>query len=183
MDATNPGQGSKPAVFVNGIPGSGKSTLATGLGRELEYPVVSKDVIKEALADLLHVRLPTRELGALASDVMWSMAGMVDGPVIVESFWATGRDEEFFRLGAARAGIRVAVEVWCDVSIETARGRFAERPRHPVHQDDGHQFEWEQLAQDARPISGYPLIVVNTESAVDVGALSREIRAALSPVG
>ena len=114
---------------------------------------------------------------------MWSMAGMVDGPVIIESFWATGRDEEFFRLGAERAGIRVAVEVWCDVSIETARRRIAERPRHPVHLNDEGRFEWQQLAQDARPISGYPVIVVNTEAAVDVGALAREIRTALSPVG
>lgn len=177
------GVGRKTAVFVNGIPGSGKSTLVTGLERELRYPVVSKDAIKEALADLVSVQMPTRELGALASDVMWSMAGMVDGPVIIESFWATGRDEEFFRLGAGRAGIRFAVEVWCDVSIETARRRFAERSRHPVHLDDGRGFEWEQLAQNARPISGYPVIVVNTEAAVDVGVLVREIRAALSPVG
>jgi predicted kinase len=171
--------GDRRAVFVNGIPGSGKTTLVARLAPELGFPVVSKDSIKEALGDLVPGLIPARELGALASDAMWSMAGMIDGPVVIESFWATGRDDEFFHRGVVRAGIRVAVEVWCGVSLETARRRFAERQRHPVHEDETRVFEWEQLARDARPISDFPVIPVNTETVVDVQALSREIRAVL----
>lgn len=167
------------AVFVNGIPGSGKSTLASGLAGELGFPVVAKDAIKEALADVVRVPLPTRRIGALASDVMWSLVDLVDGPVIVESFWATGRDEEFFEHGLASTGIDVAVEVWCEVSVETARRRFEERPRHPVHQDTERGFEWEQLTRGARPISQFPTIIVNTEAPVDVPKLAVELRAVL----
>lgn len=140
---------------------------------------MSKDTIKEALADLVDAKMPTREIGAVASDAMWSMAGMIDGPVIVESFWATGRDEDFFRRGAASAGIRVAVGVWCEVSIDTARRRFVERARHPVHLDDERRLEWEQLVRNARPIAGFPVIVVNTEAKVDLGILCSEIRVIL----
>lgn len=164
------------AVFVNGIPGSGKTTLVTSLAVELGFPAVSKDAFKEALADLVPLELPTRRMGALASDVMWSLVGMVEGPVIVESFWATGRDEEFFQRGVASAGIDVAVEVWCDVSIETARRRFEERPRHPVHEDAERGFEWEQLARGARPISQFPTVIVNTEAPVDVPKLASDLR-------
>lgn len=167
------------AVFVNGIPGSGKSTLASGLAGELGFPVVAKDAIKEALADVVRVPLPTRRIGALASDVMWSLVGLVDGPVIVESFWATGRDEDFFQRGVADAGVGMAVEVWCEVSVETARRRFQERPRHPVHQDTERGFEWEQLARAARPISQFPTVIVNTEEPVDVPKLAQELRAVL----
>lgn len=45
-------------VLVNGAPGSGKTTLASPLGRMLGLPLIAKDTIKEAMADVLH-RLET----------------------------------------------------------------------------------------------------------------------------
>lgn len=167
------------AVIVNGVPGSGKTTLATGLAAELGFPVVSKDAIKEALADIVPVWLPTRRIGALASDVMWSMTAMIDAPVIIESFWATGRDEEFFERGIETAGIEVGVEVWCEVSTETARRRFETRPRHPVHDDAARGFEWEELTRHARPISRFPALKLNTEAPVDISKLAKELRVLL----
>ncbi len=163
------------AVFVNGIPGSGKTTLATALSTELGFPVVTKDAIKESLADLVSVDLPSRGLGALASDAMWSIAGMIEGPVIIESFWASGRDEEFFRAGVSAAGIARAAEVWCDVSVETARLRVATRPRHEIHQDTARVAEWEQFTATARPISTFTVLNCNTEGPVDVPVLAGEI--------
>jgi predicted kinase len=169
------------AVFVNGIPGSGKTTLATALAAELGFPLVVKDAIKESLSDLVSVELPTRQLGALASDAMWSIAGMLDEPVIVESFWASGRDEEFFRAGASNAGIVDAVEVWCEVSVETARNRFNTRPRHAVHRDATRIAEWETFAASARPISTFPTLIRNTERPVDAQELAAEILELLGP--
>src|SRR5690348_6322567 len=46
---------SVPFVLVSGPPGSGKSTLAAPLAWALDWPVISKDAIKEALADSLGV--------------------------------------------------------------------------------------------------------------------------------
>ncbi|MEO7058823.1 MAG: GNAT family N-acetyltransferase, partial [Lapillicoccus sp.] len=42
-------------VLVNGLPGSGKSTLARALASELGLPLLSKDVVKETVADALGV--------------------------------------------------------------------------------------------------------------------------------
>jgi predicted kinase len=38
-------------VLVNGLPGSGKTTLASQLAAHLSVPWVSKDSVKELLAD------------------------------------------------------------------------------------------------------------------------------------
>jgi predicted kinase len=40
-------------VVATGIPASGKTTLATALSAQLEWPLISKDVVKEALFDAL----------------------------------------------------------------------------------------------------------------------------------
>ena len=163
------------AAFINGVPGSGKSTLARALGEELGLPVVSKDAIKEALADALPVGLPTTGLGAIASEAMWSMLALVAGPAIVESFWFSGRDDRFFAAGLAKAGITDGVELWCEATQATTRERFRTRPRHHAHSDAGRLDEWEVFSRDARPITGFPVVRVRTEGPVDTRALARSL--------
>jgi adenylate kinase family enzyme len=46
------------AVLVNALPGAGKTTLARTLSHHLELPLLSKDIIKETLADVLGTELP-----------------------------------------------------------------------------------------------------------------------------
>ena len=170
---------SKSIVLLNGLPGSGKTTLAAPLGRELAMPVISKDAIKEALADVIAVPLPTSRLGALASDAMWQLAAMIDGPVVVESFWAAGRDDGFLQSGLAVAGAQRAIEVWCDVPIDVARERFVTRPRHAAHRDAERLGEWDEIAARARPCSGRPTITVLTSTPVDVPLLANRVRTLL----
>src|ERR1700691_3491513 len=45
-------------VLVNGVPASGKTTLARGLARRLRLPLFSKDVIKEAHAEVFGAQPP-----------------------------------------------------------------------------------------------------------------------------
>ncbi len=45
-------------ILINGLPGSGKTTLAGALSRQLNTALLSKDQIKEALADAVGLDFP-----------------------------------------------------------------------------------------------------------------------------
>ena len=138
-------------------------------------PLISKDLLKEAMADQVIRQLPTTGLGAIASDAMWRLAALVDGGVVVDSFWSAGRDEEYLRDGLAVAGVEHAVELWCTADIAVMRERFRSRARHPAHHDADRVDEWELLVRSAHPVSGYPVIEVATDFPVDVPALARSV--------
>jgi glucokinase len=80
-------------VLVNGLPAAGKSTLARALSRELALPLFSKDVIKEAHADVLGVQPPdgrpqrawNSQFGAAANATMWALLADSPGGAILES--------------------------------------------------------------------------------------------------
>nr|WP_277348471.1 AAA family ATPase [Planctomonas sp. JC2975] len=166
--------------MINGMPGAGKTTLAPHLAAELGWPLVGKDMLKEVFGDILGVPVEkTAMLGALASDTMWSLAALVDGPVIVESFWRSDRDQEFLRRGLEVANAGPVVEVWCTVPLEVARQRFLTRPRHPIHGDTRRLDEWDSWAAIALPCSGHPVIEVGTDGPVNVAELATRIKAEL----
>ena len=52
-------------VLINGLPGSGKTTLARGLESVLGTPLISKDAIKEAVAEIVPAA-PGQALGMAA---------------------------------------------------------------------------------------------------------------------
>lgn len=164
-------------MLLNGVPGAGKTSLSMPLAWELGAPVIGKDAVKESLFGVAGVSLPTGPLGALASDTMWRLARLIEGLVVVDSFWATGRDEDFLHAGLQVSGAARAVEVWCAVPLEVARSRYLSRPRHPSHDDEDRVATWQSIVASARePCSSQPVIVVPTVGAVDVLGLARELR-------
>ena len=128
-------------IVVTGAPATGKSTVATGLVRHLGYALISKDDVKESLANVFIAgdRERSRELGAAAYAVMQRLASrMLDERVNVileANFWRE-RSEAWLR---ALAQGRDASVIVCSVAPEVRRERFRSRgaagQRHPVHLD------------------------------------------------
>lgn len=160
-------------ILVNGLPGSGKSTLATRLGEHLGWPVLSKDRVKEALAEVVGPAWPG--LGGVAMETVWTMAARLDGGAIIDSWWFRARDIEHARAGLARCGADRCVEVWCSVPIELARSRYEARDRHEVHRDRRDMTkEWAAWA-GAEPLGAAPVVVVDTAVDVDVTQVAAEV--------
>lgn len=172
-------------ILVNGLPGSGKTTLARALGPALHAAVLSKDAIKEAVADAVGpVPGIGLALGGAAMETAWSLAAQVPDRVIVESWWFAPRDREFVRGGLDRIAPERAVEVWCEAPVDVVRERYRARERHPIHDDAGRlATDWETWAAQAAPLGLCPAIEVDTSGAVDVEALAETIDSAAEPRG
>jgi hypothetical protein len=75
-------------VVVSGPPASGKSSLAPALATALDLPLLAKDVVKDALIDVLGAPdLPrSRELGRAAVHVLLAVARTA-GRGVLEGVW------------------------------------------------------------------------------------------------
>lgn len=167
-------------MLINGLPGSGKTTLAGRLAVELGAQLLSKDGVKEALAGMPSAPTVVHQLGAIAMDTLWALAGAIPGTVVIESFWFRPRDLPFAEAGLNAVGARSVVEVWCDVPAELARSRYARRTRHGVHEDVRRLAEdWAIWADHAEPLALAPVMRVDTRGAVDLPALARAVQARL----
>ena len=171
------------AILVNGLPASGKTTLARALARDLGLPLFSKDVIKEAHADVLGTQRdgwPQRRwntaIGAAASETMWALLADAPAGAVLESCWPAGV-RGFVTAGLIRAGNPAVAEIWCDVPLATARRRFeARHPRHPIHGDPLTDDEWERWRRTARPLDVGPTLHVDTTRPLDAEAVIAWIR-------
>lgn len=136
-------QSSAPTlVIVSGAPGSGKTTLAHRLAADLCLPLISKDELKEALADAIGVPpdVPaSMRLGAVAYAVLYFVAQQLlearTGLII----------ESNFRRGVSEAELKPLLAwsdpclIQCTAPPEVVLRRYAERhdqgDRHPAHLD------------------------------------------------
>lgn len=169
---------------MNGLPGSGKTTLAVQLGGLMDLPVLSKDAVKEALADVAGPAFTGPALGRAAMTAIWQLTAAAQGAVIIDSFWYRPRDLEVARAGLHSTGAVHAVELWCEAPPQIALARYAARTRHQVHDDQQRlSGEWQSWARHAQPLELCPVIRVDTATAVDLPALASVANEVLSRSG
>lgn len=127
-------------VLVSGAPGSGKTTLGERLARDTGSGFLSKDTIKERLADAEGLPSDVATSSALGARAYAELFGALrahvqeGGSVVVESNFRRGLAER--ELLGALAG-RPARIIHCTASPSTIRRRYRSRARarHPAHLD------------------------------------------------
>ena len=133
-------QSSRPfVVLVTGAPGSGKTTLGRRLADDLGCAFLSKDAIKERLADthgLPHTVADSNRLGARAYAALFEEARVAasDEAVVVESNFRRGMAEPELAEMASAVETRV---VHCTTTRQLIEARYRARwaDRHPAHLD------------------------------------------------
>jgi AAA domain len=167
----------KKLVLITGAPGAGKTTLAVPLAARLDFPLMSKDAIKEALAAAIP-GLPSVEwsrlLGSVTYEVMWKVAPEFESLVIECNFYPRS---EMHRLKLLELGR--PVEVFCSCPPDEARRRYRDRAgaRHPVHIEA--DLSPERMAQFDRPMGVGPVLSVDTTGPVDLDMVAHWVRRSL----
>ena len=165
-------------MVVSGAPGAGKSTLAVPLARELSFPLLSKDIIKETLFDQLgHVEVDemasSKKLGATSMELLWRLAAECP-QVVIEANFRSHSTYERERLTALSPR---PVEVYCRVPIAVAAERYSRRgasaTHHPVHV--ARALPPAAFEEFQRPFELGPVLEVDTTHSVDVEALAAEV--------
>jgi predicted kinase len=166
-------------ILINGLPGSGKTTLSKLLGDELNTPVVSKDDIKEALADICLGQISSRRLGEISSETMWQLVSAIPGVVIVESWWYRPRDLDFVIAGLAHSGVPDVIEIWCEIPSSVAWARYLDRQRHQIHPAVPSAQDWAEWSANALPLGIGQTIDVDTSEPIHAATLVERLPASL----
>jgi predicted kinase len=167
-------------VVVSGPAASGKTTLACALADALDVGVLAKDTIKGPLLTVFDVRdsQAAQLAGRAAVAVLLALAHEVRGWVVLESVWPRAQSVgELSRLD----GHLVEVFCRCDLAIAEARyaARRARRPPTYVSEHEDLAELW--TGETTEPIAGgWPVIEVDTTTAVDIAALAARIRETFS---
>lgn len=169
-------------VLVSGSPGAGKSTLARPLAAALAMPLISKDLIKESLADSLGLgdgsMAWSSKLGGAAMELLWKLAADAPAAVLEANF----RPRSAYERGMIAGLKAMVVEVYCACPAEVAADRYTERgarpEQHAIH--TLRAMTAEQMAEYDRPIALGPVVEVDTTAPIDISALSARLQMTFS---
>lgn len=177
----------KSGVIVTGLPASGKTTLARTLAAELGFVFLDKD---DVLEDLYESRgaasWEQRKTLSRESDRIFMAEAQCQDDAVLVSHWRPLGDtgESGTPTEWLADTYDMLLEVTCLCQVETALRRFTERVRHLGHIDRQRNAD-DLAARFAAWAAVFPLglgsqIQVATDRAVDMEALARRARKALS---
>jgi hypothetical protein len=153
--------------------------LAPVVAGELALPLFAKDRIKEALLGRTAATdvEDSRRIGRAAMEALFALAGESPAGAVLEAN---------FHRSAATQAIRAlpgsTVEVFCRCDREVALGRYRERAgrRAAVHFDSDRSDAEIWHDDVTQPVAGgWPVVEVDTNGPVALGALLARLRAAL----
>ena len=159
-------------IVMRGLPGCGKTTVARALSKELGWPIIDKDDIK----DILEAQVP--ESGGLAYQAMWNLARrqLLQGlNVIADSPLTFSMAYEKARAIARETKAALAV-IECHCSDEQIwRQRI--NARKEMHLPAHHQTDWDMfLGNRQRMLAEMGYAITDLHLVVDtVGPLSEII--------
>ena len=161
-------------MLVTGPPAAGKSTLGAALATSLGFPMIDKDVIKEALFETLGTgnREWSRELSQASFRVMLDVAREIDAAILVGNFSleAAPTLAEWFP---------PPIEVFCRCPPDELVARIKARKRHAGHLDDETAREVARGVPSSEPLAlGGPLLEVDTSRPVEVENVVEWVRTA-----
>ncbi len=127
-------------VIVCGAPGSGKTELSRQIAGSLMLPLLSKDLIKEALMDSEPVTERNRSMaiGKTSFALLFQLAGALlrHGPgLVLEAPFGPTSSPELSTFSRIADTALIVCTVPADAAVSRYRARFLAGTRHPGHQD------------------------------------------------
>lgn len=170
----------KRVILVNGIPASGKSSLAVELSAKTGWLQLSLDGIKNPFLQRIEGvdRAFNRQLGQASYQVIWSIvADAPQGMTFIVDAWFGFQPKEVLAHYLTQAGVTQVLEVWCQVTPETAGARYEARlgERLPGHLGAEYIPELKVLASKAQPMELGPVYYSDQESPVDINSITHWI--------
>jgi len=165
-------------VLINGMPGSGKTWLSERLAARLDYPLLARDTVKEAIYDALpqpeglDPLTWSRIVGGSAFEVLWRVAPSLGARCVLEG--------NFLRNFSAHHILELndhPTEIYLEAPTAVLHARHHARvtERHGTHQPYPLPTieDIETAAAGWGPLDlGGPIIRVDTSQPVDVEAIA-----------